>query len=105
MSDTGFESPASAFGARVFVATLVFVAPILAIAALVAIALNDRLWRFFADSVATNILVPYGWALGSALLVLSFAALVGYVAMLIARLRERARPASALGTGRDSPAT
>ena len=97
MSDTGFESRASALGARAFVATLVFVAPILTITALVVIALNDRLWRFFADSVATNILVPYGWALGSALLVLTFAALVGYVAMLIARLRER--------TGRDSPTT
>ncbi|MYA18015.1 MAG: hypothetical protein F4089_08885 [Gammaproteobacteria bacterium] len=95
MSDTGFKSRASAIGARVFVATLVFGAPILAIVALVVIALSDRLWRFFADSVATNILVPYGWALGSALLVLSFAALVGCVAMLIARSRER--------TGRDSP--
>lgn len=103
MRDTGFESRASAFGARVFVATLVFVAPILTIAALVVIALNDRLWRFFADSVATNILVPYGWALGSALLILSFAALVGYVAMLIARVRERPRALGALGTGRDSP--
>ncbi len=97
MSDTGFRSRASAFGARVFVATLIFAAPILAIGALVVIALNDGLWRFFADSVATNILVPYGWALGSALLVLSFAALVGYGAMLMARSRER--------TGRDSPPT
>lgn len=88
MSDTGFKSRASAFGARVFVATLVFVAPILTIAALVLIALNDELWRFFADSVATNILVPYGWALGSAALILSFAALVGYLAMLVARSRE-----------------
>ncbi|MDE0420102.1 MAG: hypothetical protein OXK76_04330 [Gammaproteobacteria bacterium] len=97
MSDTGFKSRASAIGGRVFVATLVFAAPILTIVALVVIALSDRLWRFFADSVATNILVPYGWALGSALLVLSFAALVGYVAMLIARTRER--------TGRDSSPT
>ena len=97
MGDTGFDSRASAFGARVFVATLIFAAPILTIVALVVVALNDRLWRFFADSVATNILVPYGWALGSALLVLSFAALVGYVAMLIARSRE--------GTGPDSPRT
>ena len=95
MSDTGFKSRASAIGARVFVATLIFAAPILMIGALVVIALNDRLWRFFADSVATNILVPYGWALGSVLLILSFATLVGYVAMLIARSRER--------TGRDSP--
>lgn len=87
MSDTGFKSRASGFGARVFVATLVFVGPILAMAALVFVALNDRLWRFFADSVATNILVPYGWALGSAVLVLSFAALVGYLAMLLAKLR------------------
>ena len=91
MSDTGFKSRASAFGARVFVATLVFVAPILTIAALVLIALNDRLWRFFADSVATNILVPYGWALGSAVLVLSFAALAGYLAMLLAKLRGERR--------------
>lgn len=88
MSDTGFKSRASAFGARVFVATLIFVAPSLTIAALVLVALNDRLWRFFADSVATNILVPYGWALASAVLILSFAALVGYLAMLLARLRE-----------------
>ena len=94
MSDTGFKSRASAFGARVFVATLIFAAPILTIGALVVVALNDKLWRFFADSVATNILVPYGWGLGSALLILSFAALVGYVAMLLARPRER--------TGRDS---
>ena len=97
MSDTGFKSRASAFGARVFVATLIFAAPILTIGALVVIALNDRLWRFFADSVATNILVPYGWALGSALLILSFAALAGYVAMLMARSRER--------TGRVFPPT
>ncbi len=97
MSDTGFKSRASAFGGRVFVATLIFAAPILTIGALVVIALNDTLWRFFADSVATNILVPYGWALGSALLVLSFSALVGYMAMLIARSRER--------TGRNSPPT
>ena len=90
MSDTGFKSRASAFGARVFVATLIFAAPTLTIGALVVIALNDNLWRFFADSVATNVLVPYGWALGSALLILSFAALVGYVAMLFARPRERA---------------
>ena len=91
MSDTGFRSRASAIGARMFVATLVFVAPIITIAALVAIALDDELWEFFADSVATNILVPYGWALGSAALVLSFAALVGYSAMLIAGWRERTR--------------
>ena len=97
MSDTGFNSRASAFGARVFVATLIFAAPVLTIGALVVVALNDRLWRFFADSVATNILVPYGWALGAALLVLSFAALVGYVAMLIARSMAR--------TGQDSPPT
>lgn len=85
MSDTGFKSRASALGARWFVATLVFVAPILTIAALVTIGLNDALWAFFADAVATNIFVPYAWALGSAGMVLALAALVGYLAMLIAK--------------------
>jgi len=92
MSDTGFKSRASAFGARVFAATLIFVAPILMIAALVVVALNDALWKYFADSVATNILVPYGWALVSTLIVLSFAALVGYSAMLVARWRDSREP-------------
>lgn len=89
MSDTGFKSRASALGARWFVATLVFVAPILTIIALVTVGLNETLWRFFADAVATNIFVPYLWALGSAGLILTLAALVGYPAMLIARRRER----------------
>lgn len=89
MSDTGFKSPASALGARWFVATLVFVAPILTITVLVTIGLNEALWAFFAGAVSTNILVPYLWALGSAGLMLALAALVGYPAMLIARRRER----------------
>ena len=88
MSDTGFKSRASAIGARFFVATLVFVAPILTMIALVAIGLNEALWAYFADAVATNILAPYAWALGSAVMVLSLAALIGYPAMLIARPRE-----------------
>lgn len=97
MSDTGFRSRASALGARLFVATLVFVAPVLTIGALVAISLNDVLWAFFADAVATNIFVPYAWALGSAAAVLALAALVGYPAMLIARRRERRAAANPEG--------
>lgn len=89
MSDTGFQSRASAIGARVFVATLVFVAPVLAMAALVVIAINDTLWDYLTDAVATNVFVPYAWALGSAALALALAALVAYPAMLIARRRER----------------
>lgn len=89
MNDTGFESRADALGARLFVATLVFIAPILIIAALVVIAMNEALWRFFSDAVATNALVPYAWAIGSALIVLGLGAAVGYPAMLIARRRAR----------------
>ena len=89
MSDTGVKSRASAIGARFFVATLVFVAPILTITALVAIGLNETLWEYVADSVATNILTPYAWALGSGVVVLALAALIGYPAMLVARRRER----------------
>ena len=97
MSDTGFRSRASALGARVFVAVLVFVAPILTIIALVAIGLNDTLWEFFAGAVETNILVPYAWALGSAAIILSFAAAIGYPTMLIARRRALRR------TGQSKP--
>ena len=97
MSDTGFRSRASALGARVFVAVLVFVAPILTIIALLAIGLNEALWEFFADAVATNILVPYAWALGSAVIMLSFAAAIGYPTMLIARRRALRR------TGQSKP--
>ena len=89
MSDTGFKSRASAIGARFFVATLVFVAPILTMIALVAIGLNEALWAYFADAVATNIFAPYAWALGSAVVVLSLAVLIGYPATLIGRRRER----------------
>ena len=91
MNDTGFQDRASALGAKIFVATLVFVAPIITVIALVAIGLNDALWEYFAGAVATNILAPYAWAVGSAVLVLSLGALVGYPAMLIARRRERRR--------------
>ena len=91
MSDTGFRSGASALGTRFFVATLVFIAPIITIIALLAIGLNEALWEFFASAVATNILVPYAWALGSAVLILALATLVGYPATSIARRRERRR--------------
>lgn len=100
MSDTGFQSRASAIGARFFVATLVFVAPILTIVALVAIALSETLWEYFANAVATNVFVPYAWALGSAFLVLALAALVAYPATLIARRRERR---GSRGTPRQGP--
>lgn len=89
MNDTGFESRAAALGARLFVATLVFIAPVLAVAAMVVIGLNEALWRVFADAVATNAVVPYAWAIGSALIVIALGAAVGYPAMLIARRRER----------------
>lgn len=107
MSDTGFKSRASALGARLFVATLVFVAPILTVTGLVTISLNPVLWAFFADAVATNIFVPYVWAVGAAGAMLALAALVGYPAMLIARRRER-RAAKRRGkspTKDDAPGT
>ena len=98
MSDTGFRSRASALGARVFVAVLVFVAPILTIIALLAIGLNEALWEFFADAVATNnpgSVCPGPWA--PAVIMLSFAAAIGYPTMLIARRRALRR------TGQSKP--